>query len=578
MARRRLDACYLSGTDPHRSEYLCEHWQLRRWFTGFTGSSGELVVTPGEALLWTDSRYFLQAVEELRGTGVRMMKARVPGAITPAEWLSAALPAGSTLGVDYLSLPLETFRQFHQASERCPFTMTDLAEAIGEAWPGRPPLPGQPLYEMDADLAGQSRLSKLERISEILKQKGAHLALVTALDDLAWTFNLRGNDIPYNPLFMGFALVGPEGNRLFAGRNLLPSALAEKLAGEGVELLDYGGFISFLSALEGKNICLDPVTVNTAVWKALSGKNNILEMPSIPGALKAVKNGAELEGFRLAARKDGVALVLFLEWLNCHAGEPGVTEYTAARKLDAFRAMQAGYRGESFAPLTGVGEHGAMVHLSVSASNALPLTRQGLLLFDSGGHYNHGTTDVTRTVSLGRVNPVHKRDFTLVLKGLIALSRALFPEGTRGCQLDVLARQFLWENGLDYGHGTGHGIGHLLSVHEPPVSIRKDYNPTILAAGMVLSNEPGIYRQGEYGIRLENMMVCMAAAQTDYGTFLGFETLTLCPFDLTLVDRTLLTSGEKEWLNLYHRRVRKELLPLLPDKTARFLQLLTEEL
>lgn len=577
MAVNNLDGCFISGSDPHFSEYLSEHWQLRRYFTGFTGSYGEVVITREKAGLWTDSRYFIQAEQELAGSGVDLFRLRIPGAVSATEWLSELLPKGSRIGVDPASTPLALFRQLSDKKGSGKFHVVLLPEMVNSIWKERPCLPCCPVFEMDLEVAGASRQEKLTRIQDVAKTKDASLTIISALDDLAWSFNLRGGDIPYNPLFYGFALVGEPIHCLFVQKGALEKSLIQKLHHEGIRVLCYSEFYQVLSELKGRKIYIDPATTNVAIQSAISGKCCFVEGPSIPSGLKSVKNRAEIAGFQDSMRKDGVALVEFLWWLS-NAGETAITEFDISSKLTELRMLQPGFMGDSFAPIVGYREHGAMVHLSVNSSNALPLKKEGLLLFDSGGHYSNGTTDVTRTVALGPVSERQKRDFTLVLKGMINLSTAIFPYGTRGIQLDILARQFLWKEGLTYGHGTGHGVGHLLPVHEGPASIRQEYHPILIEAGMILSNEPGIYRTGEYGIRTENMMLCVEKADTEFGKFLGFEPLTLCPLDLQLVIPELLTSGEKEWLNHYHRKVKKELTPLLSRPLARFLEEITPDI
>ncbi len=577
MDINNLDGYYISGTDPHFSEYLCDHWQLRRYFTGFTGSYGEVVITREKAGLWTDSRYFIQAEQELAGSGVDLFRLRIPGAVSAIQWLTELLPGGSRIGVDPASTPLALFRQLSQKRGSGKFHVVLLPEMVDEIWKERPSLPSSPIVEMGIQVAGVSRQEKLGRIQNIAKTRGASLTIISALDDLAWSFNLRGGDIPYNPLFYGFALVGEPNHCLFVQKDTLGKGLIQKLNDEGIRVLCYSEFYKVLSELKRRKIYFDPSITNIAIQSAIYRKHSFVEGPSIPSGLKSVKNSAEIAGFRECMRKDGVALVKFHWWLAKNEFTR-ITEYDVSRKLTELRMLQPGFKGDSFPPIVGYREHGAIVHLSVNQSNALPLAKEGVLLFDSGGHYFNGTTDVTRTVALGPVSERQKRDFTLVLKGMINLSRAIFPYGTRGIQLDILARQSLWKESLNYGHGTGHGVGHFLTVHEGPASIRQEYNPTLIEAGMIFSNEPGIYRAGEYGIRIENMMLCVEKADTESGKFLGFETLTLCPLDLNLVIPELLTPGEKKWLNQYHRKVRNELAPFLTGPLARFLEEITPDI
>lgn len=575
MDQRHLDAIYISGTDPHMSEYLCTHWKTREFVTGFTGSFGEVVITRDSAGLWTDTRYFLQAGEELEGTGITMHKLRVPDAIPVPEWLMLNMREGARLGLDPVSLPLSTFRQIMDALSKKMVDIIFVSDMLDEVWTDRPALPEKPVFELPLDITGKSRTEKLTTISTMAREKGASATVVSALDDLAWTFNLRGSDIDYNPVFMGYAIIGNGETRLFTHTATIDGQAIEALVNEGVILKPYHEFYNYLEQLGGQTIYLDPSTANTALWQAAFKHNNVVEGMSIPTILKAAKNETELSGFRMAMHQDGCAMVNFLFWLKHAVQSETIDEYTVSRKLKEFRAMQPGFVGESFSPIVGYREHGAIVHLSVDQQNALPLKPEGILLFDSGGQYKSGTTDITRTVALGYVTDNQKRDSTLVLKGMINLTLARFPAGTRGMHLDVLARNALWQQGLNYGHGTGHGVGHFLNVHEGPASIRQELNSYPIAPGMVFSNEPGLYRPGLYGIRTENMMVCVEKEVTEFGTFYGFDTLTLCPIDTRLVVNAMLTHEEKEWLNGYHEKVRTELKEGLDPEVREFLFELT---
>ena len=571
MQDKQLDAVYISGTDPHMSEYLCAHWQTRKFMSGFTGSYGELVITREKAGLWTDSRYFIQAEDELRGSGINMYKLRVPDAVPVVSWLTLNLQAGARLGVDPLSLPLATYRNFTQELEPAGIRVEFCSGMLDGVWHDRPPLPRKPVYALPDSITGETRQSKLDRIASALAEKGAELTIITALDDLAWTFNLRGNDVDYNPVFLGFGIVGSAAKALFVSLPALPEDIRNSLETGEIEVLDYDDFFPYLEKLTGNILYLDPSSVNTAVWDAIRKNNGIVEGTSLPTLLKAVKNKTELEGFRKAMRKDGVAMVQFLHWVKNNSGKAGLTEYTAAVKLKEFRSLQSGFRGESFSPIVGYLGHGAIVHFSVDEKIACEIKPRGILLFDSGGQFDTGTTDITRTIALGPVTAQQKRDYTLVMKGMISLSMAVFPAGTKGIQLDVMARQALWSEGLNYGHGTGHGVGHCLNVHEGPASIRQDFNAHNIVPGMVFSNEPGLYRKDEYGIRTENLIVCVEKTENEFGTFYGFDTLTLCPLDTSLLMKNLLTAAERQWLNDYHRTVREELMPLVPEELKAFL-------
>ncbi len=578
LLRRNLDAWYISGTDPHASEYLPEMWQTRKYISGFSGSYGVVVVAQEEAALWTDSRYFIQAEEQLKGSGFKMMKLRVPDAVSPEAWLSKKLTAGSKVGFDPQTLSVSGYRNLAGSLQTAGITAVETPDLFEKIWENRPALPKNPVFELEAMVTGSTRKEKREVLISELKKLNADFQVITALDELAWLFNLRGSDIAYNPVFTGYGIAGKSGWMLFVDPQKVPTDLKLRLEKEKIMLLPYDSFFPWLQTVRGKRVFLDSSSASYAVLSALQSENKIVEGLSPVALLKAQKNKTELNGFKEAMKKDGVALVEFLFWLRENVGKNIVTEYTAGVKLAEYRSQQEGFVGESFAPITGYREHGAIVHLNVDEQNALSLEPEGILLFDSGGQYLQGTTDVTRTVLLGEVTSQQKTDFTLVLKGMIALSRAKFPAGTKGCNLDVLARIALWQQGLNYGHGTGHGVGHFLNVHEGPASVRQEYNEVPLLPGMVLSNEPGLYRQGEYGIRIENMIVCVEREETGFGKFLGFDTLTLCPIDTRLVDFSLLASEERQWLNDYHRQVQAELEPLVKPGLRVFLKELTKEI
>ena len=445
-------------------------------------------------------------------------------------------------------------------------------------WDGRPLNSSDLIFELDIKYAGASRKEKQEQIVTELKNKKADLHVFTMLDEVAWLYNLRGSDINFNPVFNAFALMGENENYLFVENRKVPSELKMKLENDGVQLKEYSEFYSFLNSIENKTVYIDASTANFSVFSSIQKKNERMEGISIVSLLKARKNSVELDGFREAMKKDGVALIEFLFWLKTSVSSEEITEFTIGEKLKEFREKQSNFKGESFPPIVGYKEHGAIVHLSVDEEDALPVIADGILLFDSGGQYLDGTTDITRTVALGKITDQQKRDYTLVLKGMIGLSQAKFPYGTKGCHLDILARKPLWENGMNYGHGTGHGVGHFLNVHEGPMAIRQEYNENMIEPGHVMSNEPALYREGEYGIRTENMMVCIEADKTEYGQFLAFETLTLCPIDTTLIELELMNTEEIEWLNNYHKRVNVALKPIVDKRLHDFLDILTQDL
>ena len=576
MKKMGIDALYISGTDPHSSEYLPERWKTRAFISGFTGSYGMVVVTQTEAALWTDTRYFLQATEQLQGTGIEMMKLRVAEAVSPENWLVQKLSAGSKVGLDAQTLTVAGFRSMHATLQKRNIQLVETPDLFEKIWENRPSIPEENAFELDVKYAGADRSEKQKIVSNELAARGADLQVVTMLDELAWTYNLRGNDIAYNPVFTGFGLIGRDQSVLFTDPQKIDPELKARLESDGVQLKTYNDFYDYLGTVEGKKIWIDPSSLNYCAFSSLAEKNEILEGTSVISLLKSRKNEIELAGFWKAMQKDGAALVEFLYWLRENVGKNPVSEYDVGVKLKEFRSKQEGFRGESFPPIVGYREHGAIVHLSVGPDDALTIEADGILLFDSGGQYLEGTTDITRTVALGAVTDQQKEDYTLVLKGMIALSCAVFPYGTRGCNLDILARQALWNRGMNYGHGTGHGVGHFLNVHEGPMAIRQELNENRIEPGNVMSNEPAFYREGLYGLRTENMIVCVEKEVTDFGRFLGFETLTLCPIDTTLIVPELLTEDEKSWLNDYHQRVKRELQTMLDEKYHHFLDELTK--
>lgn len=577
LLKRNLDAWYISGTDPHNSEYLPDRWQTRAFISGFTGSYGIVVVTQEEAGLWTDSRYFIQAEEQLKGSGIKMYKLRVPDAVMPETWLLKKLEPGSKVGFDPQTLPVAAYRNLENSLKKAGISMVETPDLFEKIWENRPAMPTDLVFELKPHYTGPSRKEKKELLVAELKKYDADFQVITALDELAWMFNLRGSDISYNPVFTGFGVVGKNEWILFVDAPKVSNELKNHLEKDKITLLPYSEFLTWLKSVRGKKIFIDSGSAGYAVYSVLQPENKLVEGTSVVALLKAQKNKTELAGFREAMKKDGVALLEFLFWLRENVEKGTVTEYTAGKKLAEFRSQQKDFKGESFAPIVGYKEHGAIVHLSVNETNALSLKPEGILLFDSGGQYLQGTTDITRTVALGEVNQQQKTDFTLVLKGMIALTQARFPIGTKGCQLDILARKALWEHGLNYGHGTGHGVGHFLNVHEGPMSIRQEFNEIPIQSGMVMSNEPGLYREGEYGIRTENMIVCVEKETTEFGQFLGFETLTLCPIDTRLINFGLFSEKERNWLNNYHSEVHRQLKPLTRKELHGFLEELTKE-
>lgn len=575
MRKRNLDAWYISGTDPHNSEYLPERWQTRAFISGFTGSYGLVVVTQQEAALWTDSRYFIQAEDELSGTGIAMMKLRVPDAVSPEQWLSKKCPKGARVGVDSNTLTVQGYRNLRNILKENDIRLIETSDLFQYIWEDRPLDSPSPVLALGKEIAGISRKRKLSMLFDEIKSKGANWNLITMLDEVSWAFNLRGSDVSYNPVFIGYGLIGENEKLLFVDPKKISGEIRKELEEDGIQLMNYSDISDYLGKIQGAKVLLDPASAAYALHEKIKEHNQVIETTSVVSLKKATKNKTELDGFRIAMKQDGVALIEFLYWLENTIDKQVLTEYEVGVRLREFRSQRDGFVGESFPPIVGYREHGAIVHLSVGEDDALPLESNGILLFDSGGQYKFGTTDITRTVALGQVSDQTRTDYTLVLKGMIALSSAVFPYGTLGAHLDILARGPLWANQLNYGHGTGHGVGHYLNVHEGPMSIRQEFNAHKIEPGHVLSNEPALYREGKYGIRTENLITCVDLGESEYGRFLGFETLTLCPIDTKLIKQELLSRDEKDWLNEYHKKVNAELKPLLNPDYHAFLDRLT---
>lgn len=575
MEKSGLDAVYISGTDPHQSEYLPDHWHVREFISGFNGSAGFLMIARDAAALWTDSRYFLQAADQLDGTGIDLMKLRIEGTPSPAEWAGNLMPAQSLIGTDAACLSVAQFKTLKQSLAANGQKLVDCGDLMKLIWEDRPQLPADPIFEHDTTYTGRTRLEKIELIRQHTKAAKAQATLLTALDDIAWTFNLRGADISYNPVFMSFALLSENQVFLYIDPAKVPGELYQKLTSEGIGIKEYAAIYEDLASLSGE-ILIDPDRTNQALLEAISPDASVSYQLSVPTILKAKKTDHELAMMRIAMRKDGVAMVKFLYWLSATVGKETITEYDVLLKLIEFRATQDGFQGPSFHSIVGYNGNGAIVHRSVTKDTAAPIKAEGILLFDSGGQYLEGTTDITRTIALGEPDALAKEDYTLVLKGTIGLAELKFPANTPGANIDLAARHAMWQTGRNYGHGTGHGVGFFLNVHEGPMSIRQEYNNRVIEPGMVLSDEPAFYREGRYGIRTENVIACSEWITNEYGRFLQFETLTLCPIDTRLIEPKLLSEPERKWLNDYHQRCFDELSPALSDQEVAFLKTITQ--
>ena len=573
MRESNIDAYIINGSDPHLSEYVPEKWRTREWISGFTGSYGRVVVTLEKSALWTDSRYFLQSETELKGSGIVMMKDRQADSIPYEQWILDELPNNGVVGIEGLTISAsEEKRLTHKLNAKGLCLKQDI-DLLSKIWGNRPASAKHSAFDYPIEFAGISRLEKIDLIRQRLFEKGAEGTIISMLDDLCWTFNIRGKDIDYNPLVTGYGFIDRQRAILFIDSFKIPDNLRTLLKGEKIELMDYESIIPFLQKLALKTLFIDPDRTNSLVYQSIPKTCQLIEGLSIPTLLKSVKNECEIAGTKEAHRRDGAAMINFLFWIKNNAGKEKISELTVCNKLWEFRSKQRYFAGESFHPIVGYEEHGAIVHYHVTEETDLTIDAKGILLIDSGGQYLDGTTDITRTIALGEVSEQQKNDFTLVLKGMIQLAKVIFPVNTKGNSLDIMARKALWDNCLNYGHGTGHGVGHFLCVHEGPVSIRQDSNQEPIQEGNILSNEPGIYRAGEYGIRTENLILCRKEKQTKFGNFLAFNTITLCPIDISLIDAYLLSKEELTWLNDYHSRIVEEIGPYLEPIVLEWLKI-----
>ena len=571
MRSKHIDAVIIPGTDPHQSEYPSEHWKFRDYVSGFTGSNGTAVVTLDDAGLWTDSRYFLQAAEQLEGSGFTLRKENIPGEPTVLEWLGEVLDEDAVVGVDGRLFSLIEANRIEMFCAQNGFMFAPDFRAAEAIWTDRPTRPMNPAFVHDEALAGEDVDSKISRVVDALDAADADGLLITALDEIAWLLNLRGSDVDYTPVVIAFAYVSEDERVLFIDSEKVTSEVKDHLKKYGVKIKDYDDIEKFLGKISSTaTVMVDPNRVSDALGQAMICNKTYMASPVI--ALKGVKNESQIAGFRQAMLYDGAAMVRMMMWLEQNVAN-GITEMDVDRRLQQERAAYASNRGDSFHMIAGYKDHGAIVHYEATDESAYTLAPDGLLLIDTGGQYLEGTTDITRTISLGNPTAAEKHDYTLILKGHLALARAVFPKGTMGVQLDVLARGPLWNEGMTYLHGTGHGVGHFLGCHEGPQSIRMEANPTPLELGMVTSNEPGIYKTGEYGIRTENLLLCVpACSNEEWGEFYKFESLTLFPYDTTLMDMDMLSREEVKQINDYHAMVCERLRPLLSADEAQWLE------
>ena len=567
MRSKGWDAVVITGSDPHSSEYPAERWKQVEWLCGFTGEAGDVVITADHAGLWTDSRYFIQAVRQLEDSGVELHKTRVPEEVPIPQWIASQFGEDCIVAVDGFCVSADF-------ASRLPGTVVSVPDMLSRFWTDRPPIPQTPIFTVQA---GESRQSKIGRVREFLRERHSDGILLSTLDDIAWTLNARASDIEYNPLVISYLLI--TGNRtlwyVLKGEieDELTRATISILESEGIEVLPYTDIDYVGEEVQGR-LCIDKESLNFDIFSALQARGNMLvEGTSPTGLWKAVKNRAEIENLKEAHIKDGLAMERFLYWLEKSVGAGReIDEREASIKLGSLRAEIEEYRGDSFETISAYGPGAALPHYITPKEDAPVLKDCGLYLCDSGGQYTLGTTDITRTIPLGKCSPMEREDYTLVLKGHIALAMAVFPEGTPGCRIDALAREPLWRSKRNFGHGTGHGVGFFLGVHEGPQDIRQNLNPVALEPGMVVSDEPGIYREGLHGVRHENLLLCVADGSNDFGRWLKFEPLTLCHFDTSAVDASLLNDDELEWLNSYNELVFRTLGPQLPQEVSGWLR------
>lgn len=566
-----IKAFIIPSTDPHLSEYVAPYWMSREWISGFTGSAGTAVILMDKAGLWTDSRYFLQAEKELEGSGITLYKEMLPETPSITKFLCQNLKPGESVSIDGKMFSVQQVEQMKEDLAPYQLQVNLFGDPLKNIWKDRPSMPDAPAFIYDVKYAGKSCGEKVAAIRTELKKKGIFALFLSSLDEIAWTLNLRGSDVHCNPVIVSYLLVTQDEVVYFISPEKITQEVNEYLQEQQVSLKKYDEAESFLNSFTGENILIDPKKTNYAIYSAINPACKVVRGESPVTLLKAIRNEQEIAGIHHAMQRDGVALVKFLKWLEASVLSGKETELSVDRKLHEFRAAQPLYMGESFDTIAGYKEHGAIVHYSATEESDVTLQSKGFLLLDSGAQYLDGTTDITRTIALGELTEEEKTDYTLILKGHIALAMAKFPAGTRGAQLDVLARMPIWSHGMNFLHGTGHGVGHFLSVHEGPQSIRMNENPIVLQPGMVTSNEPGVYKAGSHGIRTENLTLVCKDKEGMFGEYFKFETITLCPICKKGIIKEMLTAEEVKWFNDYHRTVYEKLSPSLNEEEKKWL-------
>ena len=578
FSQEGIQAFIIPSTDPHLSEYVAPHWKSREWISGFTGSAGTVVITTSQAGLWTDSRYFLQAAQQLKGTEIKLYKEMLPETPSISAFLSTQLTPGDAVGIDGKMFSAEEVERMQAELQKCQIKVKSISDPLDKLWTDRPPMPEAPAFIYETQYAGKSSIEKIAIIRKELKKCNAKALFLSALDEIAWTLNLRGNDVHCNPVLVSYLLIEENETHYFIQPQKIPAEVATYMKETGVNLHTYEEAEAYLSRISVESLLLNPAKTNYAMYSAVNPDCRIIHGASPVTLLKAIRNEQEIAGIHAAMQRDGVALVKFLKWLEASVPTGKETEISVDKKLHEFRAEQDLYMGESFDTIAGYKEHGAIVHYEATPETDVQLKPEGFLLLDSGAQYLDGTTDITRTIALGKLTEEEKTDYTLILKGHIALAMAVFPAGTRGAQLDVLARMPIWQRRMNFLHGTGHGVGHFLNVHEGPQSIRMNENPVTLQLGMLTSNEPGVYKAGSHGIRTENLVLVVPAGEGMFGNYLQFETVTLCPICKKGIIKELLTSEEINWLNQYHQTVYEKLSPSLNKEEQAWLKEATNQL
>lgn len=578
MKQNKMDAYIIPSFDAHQSEYVADHFKCREWISGFTGSAGTAVITKDDAGLWADGRYYIQAEKQLQGSGIRLFKMAAPGVPTYTEWLKDTLKEKSCVGFDGNVFSFNMVRDMEKVFKSKEIALKMGKDLIGELWHDRPSIPAEPIFTFDVKYAGKLRTEKLNEVRAEMKKNGADYYLITSLDDIAWLLNIRGNDVPMNPVVTSNAIITKDKCYLFIDPLKVHDDVKCELESQNVEVKDYNETQQFLHSISGSTIMLDPDKTNACLYNAINANVKKVELPNITTYLKGIKNEVEIKNLKQCQINDGTAMVKFIKWLKESVGKEKITEISASDKLAGLRKEQDLFMDLSFTTIAAYKEHAAMMHYSATPQTDYTLKNEDFLLVDSGGQYLNGTTDITRTIALGKLTEDEKRDFTVVLKANIALNSAKFLYGATDANLDVLARQPVWKYGIDYKCGTGHGVGFYLNVHEGPQNLRLVTKNVRFEKGMTITNEPGIYLEGKYGIRTENMMLVVEAEKTEFGQFMKFEPITYCPIDLDAINKDMLTKDEIEWLNNYHKTVYNKLSPHLNEEEKAWLKKETRNL